>query len=769
MRKTLSVRGGKTLKIIKRDWRVVDFDAAKIEIAIEKAMVAAGELDLKLLGQITNWVVKKVKARVRLNHGFVPTVEGVQDVIEEALIMNRLASTAKSYILYRQKRHQVREAAQVIPPEVQEQVLASQKYFPNPLSEFVYYSMYARWLPDKGRRETWVETIDRYIDFMRGQLGAKLSTAEYAEIREYMLEMKAMGSMRLLWSAGEAAGASNVCAYNCAYIAPASWQDFGEIMYISMCGTGVGFSCERQTVEMLPIIKPQTGQKLKTHVVGDSKEGWCEALIRGLRVWSRGQDIDFDYSQVRPKGARLKTMGGRASGPEPLHNLMDFARSRILLRQRRHLTTLDVHDIICKIGEIVVAGGVRRSALISLSDLDDEALREAKNGQFYLTHPERSMANNSAVYNERPTTAQFLEEWVNLVKSGTGERGIFNRGSLKKQLPKRRWAKFEAAYFSSGVNPCGEIILRSKQFCNLSVAVARADDTLESLSHKVRVATILGTFQASLTDFPFLSKQWQKNCQEEALLGVDVTGQWDCPVIRNPKAQAFLKRVAVKTNRTYARRFGINAATAVTCNKPSGNTSQLFNCASGIHPRYAPYYIRRVRIQAHDPLFQLMKDKGVPFAPEVGQTEATATTFVLEFPVKAPKGAVFKDDLTALDQLKYWQLSKVHYTEHNPSVTISVGEAEWLAVGDWVYRNWDIVGGLSFLPRSDYVYKLAPYEEISRQEYEARLASFPKINFAQLMLYEQQDQTTGAKEYACVAGLCEIEPLPEASKSASAP
>lgn len=754
-----STRRARTPKEIrKRDGTTVAFEEAKIARAAELAMRAAGEYTDDAPGRIARVTVLATRARLVKERRTVPTVEEVQDIVEAELMRHGFTASAKAYILYRNERAQLREQLKTVPSRIRVLVNESKEYFPTPLSEFVFYSTYARYKEEEGRRETWVEAIDRYIAFMRENLGEKLTVAEYAHIRDSMRSMKALGSMRLLWSAGSAARATNVCAYNCSFIAPASWQDFAEIMYISMCGTGVGFSVERQTVECLPIIKRQRGERPLTFVIEDSKEGWGNALSHGMETWADGRDVVFDYSRIRPRGARLKIMGGRASGPDPLRNLLEFTRARMLSRGGRHLTTLDVHDIVCKIGEIVVAGGVRRSALISLSDLDDTDMREAKNGQFYLTNPQRAMANNSAVYNEKPTMEQFLEEWHNLVISGSGERGIFNRGSLKRQLPTRRWKHFSEDYWTSGTNPCGEIVLKSKQFCNLSEVVVRADDTEESLMEKVHVATILGTYQASLTHFPYLSEAWKKNSEEEALLGVSMTGQWDNPVVRDPLVLRRLKEVAIETNRTYAKRFGINPSTCITCVKPSGNGSQLFDCASGMHPRHAPYYIRRVRIEGHNPLKRLLEDAGVPCVPEVGQTKETASTFVLEFPVKAPDGAVVKDGLSALDQLEYWKTLKEHYCEHNPSVTISVGADEWLSVGDWVYKHWDIIGGLSFLPKSEHVYQLAPYEAITRERYLELAARFPEIDFARLVLYEESDQTTGAKEYACVAGTCEIEP-----------
>lgn len=743
--------------VIKRDGTIVPFDTDKIARAIEKALAVTGEATQENADRLTESVVATLSRQADTDNVSTLSVEQIQDAVETELMHGGLPVTAKAYILYREHHAQLRKDDTRVSPTIRALVAESKQYFSNQLSEFVYYSTYSRWNDERGRRETWVETIERYVSFMQENLGSVLTESEYQEIREYMLSMKALGSMRLLWSSGPPARASHVCVYNCSFIAPASWQDFAEIMYISMCGTGVGFSVEHQTVDMLPVIAPQTGESLPTFSIADSKEGWADALAHGMQTWSSGKDVSFAYDGIRPRGARLKTMGGRASGPEPLKNLLEFTRERMLERQGRRLGTLDVHDIVCKIGEIVVAGGVRRSALISLSDLDDMEMREAKNGQFYIANSQRSMANNSAVYNEKPTAIAFMEEWLNLAKSGSGERGIFNRGGLKGQLPARRWPLFEKDAARSGTNPCGEIILKSKQFCNLSEVVVRPDDTLETLSEKIRIATILGTYQASLTNFPYLSSEWKKNCEEEALLGVSMTGQWDNPLLRNQNVQHALKQVALKTNVDYAKRFGIRPSTAITAVKPSGNGSQLFDCASGMHPRHAKHYVRRVRIEGHNPLKKLLQDAGVPCVPEVGQTEETATTWVLEFPIRAPKHAVVKGDLRALDQLAYWKMVKEQYCEHNPSVTITVDADEWLPVGAWVYEHWDIVGGLSFLPKSDHVYQLAPYEEITKERYEELARNFPLIDFAKLVLYETDDTTTGARELACVSGTCEID------------
>lgn len=746
----------------KRDGRVVRFDQSRITSAVYRAMEAIQEGDLgrdpqKVSDRVVRGLIKKFPA------DYIPTIEEVQDVVEETLILSDFPKTAKAYILYRQKRSDVREKERLIPDRVKELAAESKKHFRNALAEFIYYRTYSRWIEEEHRRETWVESVDRYLGFMRENIGDRLDEEEYGEMREAILAQWVMPSMRLMWSAGSAARKTNVCAYNCSFVAPSKLEDFAEVMYLLMCGTGVGFSVESQTVQQLPIIKRQAGRVLKPFVIEDSKEGWGNALTFGLKTWYGGKDVSFDFSKLRHAGARLKTMGGRSSGPEPLKALLEFARAKILASQGRRLSNIDVHDIICKLGEVVVMGGVRRSALISLSDLDDNDMRLAKTGKFYLTNPQRMMANNSAAYNEKPSATKFLEEWLALAESGAGERGIFNRGGLTQQLPQRRWKGFEKYVATSGTNPCGEIILRSKQFCNLTEVVARPEDTEKTLLKKVRIATILGTYQSTLTNFPYISKEWKKNCEEERLLGVSITGQWDSPVARNPKTLEKLRNHALGVNREYAKRFGINESTCVTCVKPSGTVSQLVDAASGMHPRHAPYYIRRIRISATDPLFQMLKEQKFPYHPEVGQLESSATTYVLEFPVKAPAGAAFRNDLSAIEQLEYWKMVKERFTEHNPSVTISVGNDEWIESANWLYKNWGMLGGLSFLPRTNHVYQLAPYEEISEARYKELVAKIPDTDFSHIVAYEEEDQTTGAKELACVGGVCEIDPEEESS------
>ncbi len=750
-------------KVQKRDGSTVPFSVEKISSAINKAMIQSKEGSLEEAEIVAKQVFSELVRIARKHKNFLPTVEGIQDTVEQELIRADYIKTAKGYILYREERSKLREKGVHVPEHVKKLAADSKKYFRNSLGEFVYYRTYSRWSESEGRRETWIETVDRYMGFMKENLKDKLTDKEYSEVRETILKQEAMPSMRLLQFAGVAARTTNVCAYNCSYIAPTCWRDFSEIMYISMCGTGAGWSVESANIQALPQIKIQTGKTLPTHKIADSKEGWCDAFLLGLTTWANGQDIDFDFSALRPAGARLKVMGGKSSGPAPLRELLRFTREKMFKKQGKHLENIDAHDIICKIGEIVVSGGVRRSAMISLSDLEDDKIRDAKNGQFYINEPQRGMANNSAVYMHKPTEAEFLDEWITLMKSGSGERGIFNRGSLTRTLPERRlkvW-KEDGLYDGNtitgiiGTNPCGEIILQSKQFCNLSEVVCRAEDTEETLLRKIRVATILGTYQSSLTNFPYLSKEWTEHCEREALLGVSLTGQWDCPAVRNAETLRKLKAETIKINKTFAKRFNISESTCITCVKPSGNLSQTVDCSSGMHPRHAPYYIRRVRIAATDALFKMIKDQGVPYYPEVGQTMENATTYVLEFPVKAP-GKIFKNDQSAISQLEHWKLVKENFTEHNPSVTISIGDNEWIEVAHWLYKNWDIVGGLSFLPRDNHVYQLAPYEPIDEKRYKEMYARFNDIDFSKIITYEKVDEGDVKKELACVSGVCEI-------------
>ncbi|MEK7596941.1 MAG: ATP cone domain-containing protein [Patescibacteria group bacterium] len=752
--------------IYKRNGSITEFNTNKITEAVWKAMTHTGEGSVEEAKKVTEKVYRDLLKITAKHKNFIPTVEGVQDTVEKSLILGKYVKTAKAYILYREERAKARSLGHQVPSHVRKLAEESKKYFKNSLGEFVYYRTYSRWITEEGRRETWIETVDRYMSFMRENVREKFNSAEYAEMREGILNQDVMPSMRLLQFAGLAARKTSVCAYNCSFIAPENFQDLAEIMYVSMCGTGVGWSVESKNVQKFPQIKFQEKRAMTKHVIPDDKEGWADALALGMRAWSDGRDIEFDFSLLRPAGTRLKTMGGKASGPEPLKRLLAFAREKMLTRQGRRLRNIDVHDIICMIGDCVVSGGVRRSAMISLSDLDDTEIRGAKSGAFYTTEPQRMLANNSAVYAQKPTNAEFLEEWIALMKSGSGERGIFNRGSLARTLPARRievLKKYEGYFDASGnivgpigTNPCGEIILQSKQFCNLSEVVARRKDTVESLMKKIRLATMLGTYQASLTNFPYLSKEWREHCEHERLLGVSVTGQWDSEAARNPEILSRLKDAALAVNREYAKRLGIGESTCITCVKPSGTVSQTVDCSSGMHPRHAPYYIRRIRIAATDALFKMLRDQGVPYKPEVGQSVSSATTYVLEFPVKSPNDSLYKNDISALDQLEHWKMVKLNYTEHNPSVTISVGDDEWIEVGNWVYKNWDIVGGLSFLPRENHIYELSPYETISEEKYTELAYRLENIDYSKIITYEKTDELDVKKEMACVGDVCAV-------------
>jgi len=755
-KKVISNKNNFIKSVQKRNGEIVPFEIEKIANAINKAMLAGSEGSPEEALAVAKRVLGELEKIAKKEKGFIPKIEFIQDVAEKELMLSDYVKASKNYILYREERARLRDQGLLVPERVKKLTDESKKYFRNSLSELVYYRSYAKWIEEEDRRETWIETVDRYIKFMKGKLGDKLKESEYRELRDSILKQESMPSMRLMQFAGVAAERTNVCAYNCSFVAPATLQDFGEILYILMCGTGVGFSVESKNIQSLPQIKIQSGKKPTLFVIPDSKEGWADALVFGMKSWFAGEDVDFDFSKLRPAGARLKTFGGKSSGPQPLVDLLGFTKERIMHRQGRHLRNVDAHDIICKIGECVVSGGVRRSALISLSDLDDQEMRDAKIGQFWVNEGQRMLANNSAVYNAKPTETEFLEEWIALMRSGAGERGIFNRGSLYSTLPARRLEISKNYIGEMGTNPCGEIILRSKQFCNLSEVVARAEDTEEDLMRKIKFATILGTYQSTLTKFEYLSKEWKENCQAERLLGVSITGQWDSGLARDPQMLQKLKKEAIRINKIYAKKFGINESTCITCVKPSGTVSQTVDCASGMHPRHSPYYIRHIRIASTDALFKMLKDQGVPYYPEVGQNYENATTYVLEFPMKSPGGAICKDDITAIEQLEHWKVVKLNYTEHNPSVTISVGEDEWIKVAHWLYQNWDIIGGLSFLPRSNHVYQLAPYEAVDEKKYKELLSKMPDFDFSKIVIYETKDETEVKKELACVSGTCDI-------------
>lgn len=624
-------------------------------------------------------------------------------------------------------------------------------YFPTQLQEFQFYSKYSRWIPEAGRRETFPETVNRAVDCLVELSENKLDKSDYDEIKQGMLDLEIMPSMRLVAMAGEAVRRNNVCLFNCAYSPIDSLESFVEMVNVTMCGTGAGYSVERKYTNRLPVVKTNDDALTINHVVEDSSEGWAYALKVGLGQWFDGGDVIFDYSQIRPVGAPLKTKGGRASGYKSLEMLLNKTRSIIQNATGRKLTPLECHDIACTIGDCVIQGGVRRSALISLFDADDESMIECKSGDNLTGNEVRWNANNSAVWTSELSHELIKNQMYRMHESGRGEPGIFSRYASVNTMPKRRNKNHDF-----GTNPCGEITLRPFEFCNLSLVVARHDDTVRTLRRKVRLATIIGTIQASATNFPYLRDIWKTNCEEERLLGVDITGQRDCPLLSNMNVFSDLKRVALEINKQYAKKLGINLASSVTCVKPSGNSSVMLDCGAGIHARFAKYYIRRVRVNDSNPMSKVLRESGFKLTPENGQTEDDCLVWVASFPVKAPNGAVIGSDLTAIDQLEWWKKVKLEWCEHNPSATISYDENELDDMIQWLFENQKIVGGLSFLPKSNANYDQMPYEELTYNEYRKMAKDTPDIDFSLLAKFEKEDMTEASQELACVAGLCEI-------------
>jgi ribonucleoside-diphosphate reductase alpha chain len=631
---------------------------------------------------------------------------------------------------------------------------------PTLYQDFIHLSRYSRWIESENRRESWDETVSRYFKFFREHLknnqNYELDPELEKELFNAVLNLEIMPSMRALMTAGEALSRDNTAGYNCSYVAVNRVRAFDEILYILMCGTGVGFSVERQYVEKLPTIAEQFTASDTTIVVQDSKAGWAKAYKELVSLLIGGQVPQWDLSKVRPAGARLKTFGGRASGPAPLDDLFRFTVDTFKKAAGRKLTSIECHDLVCKIAEIVVVGGVRRSALISLSNLTDERMREAKSGAWWNDNPQRALANNSVAYKEKPEIGVFMDEWVSLYKSKSGERGIFNRSAAQKTVTKlgdRRDPSYEF-----GTNPCSEIILRDREFCNLTEVVVRPNDNLASLQRKVRLATILGTFQASLTHFPYLSSDWEKNCKEEALLGVSMTGITDNKELRDKNtAEVILKdlrQYAIETNKEFAKAIGINPAAAITCVKPSGTVSQLTDAASGIHARHSEYYIRTVRADRKDPLCQMMIDLGFPAEPCAMKPDHT---MVFSFPIKSPDECITRNDMTAIQQLELWLTYQRYWCDHKPSVTITVKEHEWMEVGAWVYKHFDEISGISFLPHSDHSYKQAPYQECTKIAYTALAVEMPKnVDWSLLKNYEKEDSTKGTQTFSCTGDKCEI-------------
>jgi ribonucleoside-triphosphate reductase (thioredoxin) len=633
------------------------------------------------------------------------------------------------------------------------------KYQMTPYNTFIAKSRYSRFLDDKNRREHWGETVARYFDFMEKHLATKqnytLTPELRKELQDAVTHLDVVPSMRAVMTAGNALERQNVAAFNCSYLPIDDAKAFDEAMYILLCGTGVGFSVEQKYVTQLPEVPDQLFPSQTSIMVSDSKEGWAKSLRQLIALLYSGEIPKYDVSKVRPAGARLKTFGGRASGAQPLEDLFKFVISKFKTAAGRKLSSLECHDILCKIGEVVVVGGVRRSAMISLSDLTDDKMAHAKAGNWWDGQGQRALANNSATYEETPAIGQFMREWTSIYESHSGERGIFNREASQKQAAKngRRDASYEF-----GTNPCSEIILRPYQFCNLSSCIIRSTDTEKDILNKVRLATILGTFQASLTNFPYLRKIWQKNTEEEALLGVSMTGILDNHLLNDPEDANLpgllekLRDAAVNTNAEYAAAIGINQSVAVTAIKPEGTVSQLCSTASGIHPQHSQYYIRRVRADNKDPLTQFMLKSGFIGEPCVMKPESTT---VFSFPVAVAEGALLREDLSAVEHLKLWLLYQRHYCEHKPSVTISVLENEWMEVGAWVYKHFDEVTGVSFLPMDGGTYRQAPYEECTEEDYKKLLAQQPSgIDWDNFQEYD--DNVEGAQMLSCTAGGCTI-------------
>ena len=638
---------------------------------------------------------------------------------------------------------------------------------PTVYQQFIHKSRYARWIDEEGRRENWDETVDRYIRFMQDHVlmkhNVKLKDGTVKEIQDSILSLQVMPSMRAMMTSGPALARDNICGYNCSYIPVDSPRAFDECMYILMCGTGVGFSVERENVDRLPVISDNFGDSDIVITVADSKPGWAKSFRELIALLYAGQVPKWDMSAIRPSGSRLKVMGGRASGPQPLIDLFNFTVQIFKKAAGRRLFPIECHDLMCKVGEVVVVGGVRRSALISLSNLNDDQMRHAKAGEWWdepdkqiYRNGQRALANNSVAYKNKPEMGTFMREWLALYDSKSGERGIFNREAADKQVARN--GRRETGYMW-GTNPCSEIILRGYQFCNLSEVVVRESDSLDDLNRKVRVATILGTLQSTLTDFKYLRKIWKDNTEEERLLGVSLTGIMDHPVLsKNIDSKRWLeemRQTAVDTNLKFANMLGIPQSTAITCVKPSGTVSQLVDAASGIHARHNDYFIRTVRGDNKDPLTQFLIEEGVYNERDMGKPDSVT---VFSFPMKSPKGAVTRTKMTAIEQLELWKTYAIHWCEHKPSITVTVKEHEWMEVGAWVYKNFDVASGVSFLPHSDHTYQQAPYQDIEPDDYLEWEQMYKHVNIEwnKLTDFEKEDNTTGSRELACTAGVCEV-------------
>lgn len=738
----------------KRDGKLVPFDHHKIQGALLKCFADPNVTD-EQVKEIPNVLALELAQSVvnilDQEHNHTPDVEQVQRTVIRQLWAFGLFSAAEHYQNHREAHRKLRELA-AITPEFAAAIAEDTKHFPSDLQAYQHYSKFARWNEEKKRRETWTETcFERVIPWFKSLPKVKLSDAEWDMLSKSMFDCDTSPAMRVMQMAGPALERCHVGAYNCAYLPIEDLRSFAELLYVLMGGGGCGFSVEDQYISQLPRIKKQAVPAVKhNYVVPDTTEGWCDALLFGLDRWFAGEDVWFDVTQIRKKGARLKTKGGRASGPEPLLELVAFTRKLVMSRQGKVLSDIDCHDICCMIGKIVQVGGVRRAATISLSDLDSVAMREAKSGTWYVNNRQRTMANNSACYDGRPDIKTFLDEFTALVKSESGERGIMNRKAILKHMPERR-----SKIFMFGMNPCGEIHLRPGQFCNLSIVIARPWDTEETLIQKVRIATYWGCMQKTATNFRYLREHWKKNCEEEGLLGVDITGHTDCPLLRfgapgRAELLRKLKKVVDETDIDLSARFGVNPATARTCVKPSGDSAVRFNCASGVSPWFSDYQMRWVREQASGAMAKFLQAEGVPCAT-APEDEAL---MVFGFPRKAPEGVHTRKDLTAVDQLENWLEWKLNWAEHSVACTVYVDDHEWPSVCNWVWEHFDDIAGVSFLPRDNGQYAYCPNEEITKEQYEEAVAKFPTINWAKMGRYETEDETSFGTGAACSSGVC---------------
>lgn len=781
--------------IIKNNGTVEEFEQGKIRNAVLSCFVSTFGEQHKLeylAEEITEGVFETLKLEVLKGDLLREevSVEHVHDRVENQLLKTGQFDAAKEYIAYRIRKRD--EQGRIVPPEVREVFDGAKQYFPQPYQEFQFYDKYSKFDHELGRRETWPETVDRVTKYLGELAGSELPDSILSEIHNSILNLEVMPSMRLLAMAGDAARRNNTSIYNCSFQGIDHPYAFVETLLISMAGCGVGYSVERRFVDKLPQVtetwEPSirdgvrwyddnrvyggelmpygydfTGfhyhGETKVHTVEDSACGWGMALYMGLTHWFNGQDtIEFDYSEVRPAGAVLKTKGGTSSGPDPLRRMLGFIRDRILSRKGSKLSTVDVHDIMCMIGDCVVQGGVRRSAMISLFDWDDKEMRAAKSGDWWTKHPYRSNANNSCVWPDRDLAqGELARFFLEMDENGSGEPGIFSRRNALNLMPTRRkWKMGKGAPEEVGTNPCGEITLRSKQFCNLTIAVARPGLSLLEMDRRVHIASIIGTIQSMATNFVGLRDEWRQNCEAERLLGVDITGQADYGFFDADQLET-LRDTAVHTNRTWAAKFGINESASVTCEKPGGNSGIFLDVSSGLGRRWSPYQIRRMRLSAHGPMAKVLKASGLTLTPENGETEENVSTYVVAFPMRTPSpDSPTTREKCAIAQCEVWKLNKLHWTEHNPSVTITYRPDEVLDVINWLYKNQSIIGGMAFLPADDSTYQQMPNEEITMGEYEDMVSEFPNIDFSKLYAFETHDQTTAAQEVACSAGACSI-------------